>query len=172
MYFIASNYRRNNIIMFSLNWTNNVLQNSVTNHNDDRGLPAAQSSNKDILVWCELQDPSLVCTLICWDTTTTAKFLISHHPGHLHWSYRDLPVHISNLSLACFFIFHTFFFDKQYRFLLLFRILFLIFLLLMWTDPVKILTSVNIFCLFHSMFSYVSWYFFGLTKVFTYRDLF
>ena len=42
--------------MFSLNWTNNVLQNSVTNHNDDRGLPAAQSSNKDILVWCELQD--------------------------------------------------------------------------------------------------------------------
>ena len=60
----------------------------------------------------------------------------------------------------------------QYRFLLLFRILFLIFLLLMWTDPVKILTNVNIFCLFHSMFSYVSWYFFGLTKVFTYRDLF
>ena len=49
---------------------------------------------------------------------------------------------------------------------------FLIFLLLMWTDPVKILTSVNIFCLFHSMFSYVSWYFFGLAKVFTYRDLF
>ena len=120
MYFIASNYRRNNIIMFSRNWTNNVLQNSVTNHNDDRGLPAAQSSNKDILVWCELQDLSLVCTLICWDTTTTAKFLISHHPGHLHWSYRDLPVHISNLSLDCFFIFHTFFFDKQYRFLLLF----------------------------------------------------
>ena len=91
-YFTASNYRRNNIIIFSpsqtqTGLTNNVLSNSVTNHNDDRRLAVAHGSNKDILVWCELQGPSLQSTHWYAEIHQLLPTFLSsyHHPDHLQY---------------------------------------------------------------------------------------